>query len=66
MYNNPFKDKHLSTFMDTDEQMKIAVIAGASHALQYKQKHIRASDEETIQYVAREVENILSKIDAQE
>ena len=46
--------------------MKMAVISGASHALDYKNRNIRATDEEIIQHVTDQVEKILKKIENQE
>ena len=52
--------------MDEEKRMKMAIIAGASHALKFKQKNARVSDEETIQHVSNEVDAILRKIDEEE
>jgi hypothetical protein len=46
-----------------DKKFKMAVISGASHALAFKQKNKRATEEEVIQHVTKEAENILKKID---
>lgn len=48
--------------MDEVNQLKLAVISGASHALRYKKSNPRASDEEVLRQVTREMQNILSKI----
>lgn len=50
------------TFMNETNRLKIAVISGASHALQHKRQNPHASDEEVLRYVTREMSNILSKI----
>jgi hypothetical protein len=48
--------------MDEDHQLKLAIISGASSALQYKRSNPRASDEETLRHVTRNVEKILAKV----
>lgn len=65
--NNVFKlypmDKEMA---EIEKEMKMAIIAGASHALQYKKDNPRAADEEAIQHVTREANNIISKINTEE
>ena len=46
-----------------NDKMKIAVIAGASHALKYKQRHPNASDQEILQFVSQEMNKIIDNID---
>lgn len=41
----------------------MAIISGASHALNYKAKHPRSTDTEVLQYVNKDIEEILEKID---
>ena len=41
----------------------MAIISGASHALKYKERNPRASDTEVLQYVSKDVAEILEKID---
>ncbi|HIG94843.1 MAG TPA: hypothetical protein HA283_04575 [Nanoarchaeota archaeon] len=48
---------------DKNKVVEIAVIAGAAHALEYKKKNPRASDEEAIQHVNKECKNILRRLD---
>jgi len=48
--------------MSESNRLKIAVISGASHALQYKKGNPRASDEEILRQVTLEVQEILNKI----
>ncbi len=48
--------------MNESNRLKIAVISGASHALQYKKDNPRASDEEILRQVTRNVREILGKI----
>ncbi len=50
----------------SDNNLKLAVISGASHALRFKEKNPRATDEEAIKHVADNVENILRKIEEEE
>lgn len=52
--------------MNESNQLKIAVISGASHALQYKKNNPRASDEEILRQVTREVREIIEKINQDE
>ncbi|MBS3085409.1 hypothetical protein J4225_01860 [Candidatus Pacearchaeota archaeon] len=44
-------------------RMKMGIISGASHATKYKEKNPKATEEEVIRYVTREVEKILKEID---
>lgn len=43
--------------------MKIAVIAGASYALKYKEEHPRASESEIMGYMARETKKIIHELE---
>lgn len=52
--------------IDEKKRLKMALIAGAAHALKYKIKHPSSSDEEIIQYVSRESNEILEKLDTEE
>ena len=52
--------------MNDEEKLKIAVVAGASRALKYKNLHPRATDEEAIQHVSREEDNIIENLDKEE
>ncbi len=49
--------------MNESNRLKIAVISGASHALRYKQSNPRATDDEILRQVTREIHEILDKID---
>lgn len=49
--------------MATKYELKMAVVSGAHHALDYKDKHPRATNQEILKYVAEEALNIISKID---
>ena len=44
------------------DNLKLALLSGASHALKYKQDFTRASDDEIIQMISNEMEEILLKI----
>lgn len=46
--------------------IKMALISGAAHALEYKRKNPGVSDEEAIQHVNRESEQIIRKLDSEE
>lgn len=50
--------------MKNEEQLKMAVIAGASHALKFKEKNPRVSDSEVLSYVSGDVRRILAMIDS--
>lgn len=49
--------------MDKENELKMAIIAGASYAIRYKEKHPRATEDEVIQHIAGKVKEILQKID---
>lgn len=49
--------------MDDEEKFKIALISGAAHALNYKNRNPRASEEEIIQHVTNNADEILKKMD---
>lgn len=50
--------------MDEEKRViQMAVIAGASHALKYKNKHWKAEDGEILQHINEKMEEILAKID---
>ena len=44
-------------------EMKMAVIAGASHALKYKYKNPKADEQEILQNVTDKIDDILKKIE---
>lgn len=46
--------------------VKMALISGAAHALEYKKLNPRATDEETIQHVNRESDEIAKKLNTEE
>ena len=52
--------------MADKKMMKIAIIAGASHALKYKSQNLSASDEEILQNISKEAGKILENIDEDE
>ena len=51
--------------MAADKKLKMAVIAGASHAMRYKEQNPQASASEVVRHIAREVNGILNQIDAE-
>jgi hypothetical protein len=48
------------------EELKRAIISGASHALKYRRERGMINDEDVIQKVTREADEILNKIDREE
>ena len=54
--------------MASDEKklLKMAIIAGASRALQFKREQRYATDEDAIQHVAHSSNDIISKLDTEE
>ena len=52
--------------MNEKKKLKMALISGASHALEFKRENTNASDEEVIQHVNRESNDIIEKIDSEE
>ena len=46
--------------------LKMALISGASNALQYKREHPHSSDEEAIQHVNREAGKLVTKLGSDE
>jgi hypothetical protein len=50
--------------MDNEKKrLKMAIISGASHAIRFKEKNVRATEDEVVRHVAKQVDEILSKID---
>lgn len=62
MYTNTYKLQSDNSEMSEEYKIKMAVIAGASHALKFKEKNIRATDSEVIQHVSASVDQIIRKI----
>jgi hypothetical protein len=48
---------------DEKRVLKMAVIAGASHALKYKEKHWKAESSEVLQHINENMSEIIDKID---
>jgi hypothetical protein len=48
---------------EEEKRIKMAVIAGAAHAIHFKNKHPSASEQEIIQYITAEVSGIIENID---
>jgi len=61
-HHNTFKELTPYYAMNETNRLKIAVISGAAHALQYKQDNPRASDEDVLRHVTKEMREILKKI----
>ena len=49
-----------------EKMLKMALVSGAAHALEYKRNNPRASDEDAIQHVTRESNQILEKLGSEE
>ncbi|HLC31417.1 MAG TPA: hypothetical protein VJK51_02015 [Candidatus Nanoarchaeia archaeon] len=49
-----------------EKKIQMAVISGASHALKFKNANWKATDDEIIRMVSREMDEILKKIDNEE
>ena len=63
-YNNSFKGWNPSSAMENeDKRLTMALISGASHAIKYKEKNPRATEDEIIQHITKEAKDILEKID---
>mgnify|MGYP001610965697 CR=1 FL=1 len=52
----------MKSFMGEKEMIKMAVIAGASFAMRYKEEHPRATESEIMSYVARETNKIIHEL----
>jgi len=52
--------------MEDKKMMKMAIIAGASHALKFRQENPDARDEQILQQVTKEAGKILENIDSDE
>jgi len=46
-----------------DYKLKMAIVAGASYALNYKNKNIRASDQEILQHITASATEIANEIE---
>ncbi len=46
-----------------DEKLKMAIIAGASRAMKFKEENWRATAEEVVRHVSANMDDILEKID---
>ena len=49
--------------MKEDNKIKMAIIAGASHALRYSQKNPRAQEQEILQHISANIDQILEHVD---
>lgn len=47
-------------------KLEIAIVSGASHALEYKKKNPNASDEEALRHVTNNAAKILEKMEGEE
>ena len=49
--------------MDEEKRLKMAIIAGASNAIKFKEMNPRANESEILTHVSKEIDKILSKVD---
>lgn len=49
--------------MADDDKFRLAVIAGASHALKYKEQNPRADDRDALKSVTEKIDSILKEIE---
>lgn len=49
--------------MDEKKRLKMAIIAGASHALKQKSKDFKITDDQVLKQVSKEADDILRNID---
>ena len=61
-HTNPFKVSLMKLFMGEKEIIKMAVIAGASYAMRYREEHPRANESEVINFVAGETNKIIHEL----
>ena len=52
--------------MEEKKRMKMAIIAGASHAIKFKEKNPEANEETILQHITKEAGKILSNIDEED
>lgn len=55
----------MGSMKNDEKRLKMAIISGAAHALRFKEKNPRATEQEILQYVTAEADEILEKIDAE-
>ena len=48
---------------DNQKRVKMAVIAGAARAIRFKERKPRATEEEIIQHVTKDMDGIIGQID---
>jgi hypothetical protein len=48
------------------KRMKMAIIAGASHAIKFREQNPEANGDQIIQHITKNAENILKNIDEEE
>ena len=48
---------------DENKRLKMAIIAGASHAIKFKEMNPRSSEADVIKKVTNDIDKILEKID---
>jgi predicted alpha/beta-hydrolase family hydrolase len=63
MYTNPYISISTQQIMVEDNKLRLAVIAGASHALKYREENPRATDRDALKFVAERIAQILREIE---
>jgi len=63
MYTNPYISISIQPIMADSEKLRLAVIAGASHALKYREENPRADDREALKFVTEKINAILNEIE---
>jgi len=62
--SNSYKPLLLNMFMANErENIKMAVISGASHALKFRDRYPKSTNEEAIRHVTEKMGDILRKIE---
>jgi len=49
--------------MEDKTKLKMAIIAGAAHAISYKERNSKASEQEVLRHISREINGILQELD---
>jgi hypothetical protein len=51
--------------MQDTQKLTMAAISGAAHAMQFKEKNPKATEQEVIKHITENAESILEKIDGE-
>ena len=49
--------------MGKEKELLMAIISGASHAIRFKEKNPKATEEEVIKHISKKAPEILNKLD---